>query len=188
MVHWEIFHGAALASVAHLLSPLFRKVYIPSSYSFQHLSPWGSHPLVDPLWSSEDLELIHDGCEASRVDKAIAIASNETALHFLRVCWRNYENAYNCGCCEKCVRTMVNLRLAGALERCQAFDKPLRLGMVAAVNTQSINVEHFVQENLDAAEQQGTDPSLIRALRLSLSKSVWTSPLRLLLQAIHKIE
>ena len=37
--------------------------------TYAHLGPLGSHPLLDPLWSSEDVELVHDGCEATRLDK-----------------------------------------------------------------------------------------------------------------------
>ena len=51
-VNWEIYHGAALAAVALLLSPQFSRIYIPASHSFLDLFPWGSHPLLDPLWST----------------------------------------------------------------------------------------------------------------------------------------
>jgi hypothetical protein len=72
-VESKYYHGAGLASVALFLSSRFRKVYIPSTQSYFALSPMGSHPLPDPLWSTEETEIVHDGCEATRVDKVIRI-------------------------------------------------------------------------------------------------------------------
>lgn len=45
------------------------------------------------------------------------------ALARLRVCWEN-PSSYNCGQCEKCVRTMLGLRAFG-IERCAAFPNTL---------------------------------------------------------------
>lgn len=81
----EFYHGAGLASVALLLSPQFHKVYIPSSQSYAQLLPWGSHPILDPMWSTESTEIVHDGCEARRVEKVKFISSNEM-----------YSNTYEC--------------------------------------------------------------------------------------------
>ena len=74
-----------------------------------------SHPALDPLWSTEAVEVVHDGAETRRVDKVAALAASPLALRYLRVCWENRGGAYNCGRCGKCMRTMVDLDLAGAL-------------------------------------------------------------------------
>jgi len=95
------YHGATLASVALLLTPQLSKVYIPSTYPYAFLTAWGSHPMLDPLWSTEDIELIHDGCEANRLQKTACIASCDMAMRSLRVCWEapldEEGHAYNCG-------------------------------------------------------------------------------------------
>ena len=169
-------HGAAMAAVAHLLSPQLKKVYVPATHSYVDLHPWGSHPLLDPLWSTEEIDIVHDGCEATRPEKTATIAASDTALRYLRVCWQLDERAswegregiYNCGRCEKCVRTMVALRLAGALERCPTFDCGLDLARVAATTPKDSPARRFVQENLNAAERSGADPELVDALRRCL--------------------
>ena len=102
-------HGAVLASIALLLSPQLKKVYIPSSYPYSNLNPCGSHVLLDPLWSTEDLEIVHDGCEATRVEKAALVAQSEIALRNLRVCLFKPEDGLNCEQCEKCLRSMAAL-------------------------------------------------------------------------------
>ncbi|HEY1207954.1 MAG TPA: hypothetical protein VGE85_01170 [Terracidiphilus sp.] len=119
---WGMYCGAALAAVAHALAPNHGKVYIASSYPYADLHPWGSHPLLDPLWSTEAVQIVYDGGE-TRMDKLRVIIQYPEALSRLRVCWENPAN-YNCGVCEKCVRTMLALRALG-VDRCAAFPDTL---------------------------------------------------------------
>ncbi len=74
----------------------------------------------------------------------------------------------NCGVCEKCTRTQVNLRIAGAIERCSAFAVPLNLEAVARLDLGNENVRAFAEENLTAAQAKGDDPELIAALEACL--------------------
>jgi len=106
----NLTQGSALASVALLLG--FPCVYFPSSFSYDQLYPYGSHPLTDPLYSNGCVEIIHDGCEARRVDKIKKIIKYESALANLRVCFHDVN--VNCGKCTKCLRTMIALNLLGA--------------------------------------------------------------------------
>jgi diphthamide synthase (EF-2-diphthine--ammonia ligase) len=159
------FFGSALASVAHLLSGQLNKIYIPSSESFAHLDPCGSHPLLDPLWSTEHLEIVHDGCEASRNEKVAVIAQNDVVLQSLRVCTINSQNSYNCGICEKCLRTMITLHAVGALEQCKTFNRKLEPEAVANIQIHMDLVLYHVEENLQAIERLGNEPALAQALR-----------------------
>ncbi|MCK7480610.1 MAG: hypothetical protein M0C28_27800 [Candidatus Moduliflexus flocculans] len=106
----NLTQGSALAGVAHLLG--FSRVYVPAAYSYSQLVPLGSHPLTDPLWSSEDIRFVHDGAEARRVDKVMKIVENGAALANLRVCFSDMNT--NCGRCSKCLRTMIPLTLLDA--------------------------------------------------------------------------
>jgi hypothetical protein len=169
----RLAHGSAMASVGLLLLPFFRRLYVASTHTYADLFPWGSHPMLDPLWSTEGLEFVHDGCEASRVDKTRLIAQSETALRFLRVCWRNPDGAYNCGQCEKCVRTMVNLHAVGALDRCRSFDRSLDIRDVRRILALTDNTRSFVLENLDALGDGPRDRPLRNALRTVLNRPSW---------------
>src|SRR5262245_33471063 len=64
-------HGGAMAAIGHFLSGRLGRVIVPSSHTYADSFPWGSHPLVDPLWSTGALEFVHDGCEATRNEKVI---------------------------------------------------------------------------------------------------------------------
>ncbi|HVV95740.1 MAG TPA: hypothetical protein VHC92_01225 [Rhodanobacteraceae bacterium] len=106
---WTIYTGAGLASVG--LALRLARFYIASSHTYAELHPLGSHPLTDHLWSTEATEFIHDGAEARRCDKLRRLAESAPALKGLRVCWQ--DAGFNCGRCEKCLRTMIALHLLG---------------------------------------------------------------------------
>jgi hypothetical protein len=160
-VLWGDYNGSALAAVALLLRDSFAKVYIPATLTYSHLLPQGTSPVTDPLWSTDDLEIVHDGIEANRLEKLEAIAAQEPALlSDLRVCMENTDGAYNCGRCEKCVRTMTALRLAGLTDVCRTFpvmDRAALDDIVPAYKQRSI-----WEQMRSAAEER--DPELARAL------------------------
>jgi hypothetical protein len=169
-VRWRWYFGAALACVALALSPLFAEVLIPSSEPYSKLHPWGSHALTDPLWSTEATELVHDGAEATRLEKVRRLAGSPGALESLRVCFENPNGAYNCGRCEKCLRTMIALRAVEALDRCPTFP-PLDLEAVAALTIPSpLRLSEYT-DSLEAVERHGRDAALARALRACVART-----------------
>lgn len=181
---WELYHGAALVSVGLLLRGSLGTLYVPASDTYADIAPWGSHPLLDPLWSTETLEIIHDGCEATRVAKTALIAQHTVALKTLRVCWRNLDGAYNCGRCEKCLRTMVALEAVGALERCPTFAIALELQRVAALRLgDDSTILALWKQNHKAVKQKGNNPALERAVRTAMRRP---SQLRLLARRARK--
>jgi hypothetical protein len=171
-VPWSTYHGGALASVAHLLAPLADTFLVPASDTYATLSAYGSHPLLDPLWSSEAVSVVHHGCGASRIDKVRSFGVDDGGadpLSWLRVCWRNPGGAYNCGRCPKCVSTMVALRMAGLLERAPTFPSSLDLARVAALDLSSPGSGLLWSRYVRDLEASGDDPALARAIRVALA-------------------
>jgi hypothetical protein len=115
------FQSAILTSVAHTLSGRLTWIYIASSHGLPRQPPWGSHPMLDPNYSSSDLQVRYDGLRFSRLEKAELIGNWDAALQNIRVCAKNVPGLLNCGRCEKCVRTMLSLVAVGALNRATAF-------------------------------------------------------------------
>ena len=165
LVQWRQYQGAALASVGLLFQHLFHKVLIPAAYSYADLRPWGSHPLLDPLWSTELTNFEHDGCEATRVDKVAYISRHEVAMKWLRVCWLLPNYDYNCGSCGKCLTTMINLQAAGALERCRTLPHTIDLNAIPKIDRSDKDGMAFAQQNIRALERSGSDPELAGALK-----------------------
>jgi hypothetical protein len=118
--HWDFSHGAALASAGLCLEGTISTCIVASTYAYDQVHPWGSHPLLDPLWSTGTLRFVHDGGEAKRVDKLRAIADDKLAMAYLRAC-DNPESSGQCGRCEKCLRTMLGLQVIGRLEDCSTM-------------------------------------------------------------------
>jgi len=116
------FQSAGLAAVAHALTGTLNAASIASSHDFPHLMPFGTHPLVDPNYSSGNMRLYHEDVALSRFAKTKLLVDWEAGLQNIKVCPRNWPGV-NCGVCEKCIRTMLALLALGALERTRAFPK-----------------------------------------------------------------
>ena len=117
-------NGAALAAAGHaaIIGPAF--LFIGASHHVSRPVPMGSHPAVDGLFSSQRVTVVHDGGRFSRLEKVRDLASWPTALAALRVCPARLEDGGNCGKCEKCLRTRLEL-LAVGVDQTSAFGPSL---------------------------------------------------------------
>ena len=111
----EHYFGAGLAMIAHLLAPEIGTIYISCDTTYRMLEPWGSHPLVTPLWGTSNSVHIFFGATATRFEKMRYLADKLTPAKYLHVCWEHKNNSINCGECEKCIRTMTALFLLQSL-------------------------------------------------------------------------
>ncbi|NOH57232.1 hypothetical protein F0261_04155 [Alteromonas sp. 07-89-2] len=160
-----IAHGLALSIVMHSLSSHFKKFFIPSTHTYSELFPWGSHPILDHLWGTSNMRVVHDGCEASRVEKVEKISNYQVALDNLRVCWENPSSQYNCGRCEKCIRTKINLHACNALDKCNAFDvRELEYELIRQLEITDENSRSFIRQNLTYIKKNNPDKKLEKAL------------------------
>jgi len=122
---WTHRHNvAALAAVGHAAASGPSFLFIAGAYHLANPVPMGSHPAVDGLFSSQRVTVIHEGARFSRVDKVRDLASWPTALATLRVCAANLGDKANCGVCEKCLGTRLEL-LAAGVEETEAFGPSL---------------------------------------------------------------
>jgi len=120
---------------------------------------------LDPLWSSEGLEYIHDGVETTRVEKAALVASNDSALNTLRVCMAVPEGEINCGKCEKCVRTMICLRAVGVDDFGSIFAAPIDHRRIFRLYGLDNKRRHVLPDLLHALEESQADPELTSVIR-----------------------
>ena len=174
-------HGLALASVARALGGVVGEVRIPGTFSLSEQKPWGSCAATDPLFSDERVTITHDACNASRADKVVALANEPVALKYLRVCGgRPMDGLYNCCRCEKCLRTMVALYAAGALDKATAF--PLRLDpeVVANVLLERPGLRCYPLENIELLKKmRPDDKTMINALEKQMNRPIWISRMHL---------
>jgi hypothetical protein len=157
---WGYYYGAVLAAISLCLSGSHSAVRIGSGYSFNDLVPHGSHPLLDPLWSTGALRIVHDGAESTRMRKVEVIAREPAALRMLRVCREQPESEMNCGQCEKCLRTMVALQLLGRLDQSPTFPHHIDLRQIRRLDLTGVGFGPFWREFLGYP----LDPSLRRTI------------------------
>jgi hypothetical protein len=107
---WIEHHGSALSAIGHMLSDRVDHLSIATSgnYLASYL-PWGSHPALDPLFSSSRLTIEQHG-HVPRFDKIGRIAGDKALLNQLRICNRS---SANCGVCGKCTFAMRCLEVLG---------------------------------------------------------------------------
>lgn len=169
-VSWlETYYGAALAAVATLIAPTFRRIYIPGGNALSQLRPEATHPELDPLWSNEAMQLVHDGADCDRFAKILAVADWPLTRAHLRVCYQPDAEGGNCGRCRKCLWTMQVLAAAGCLKDCQTF--PDRLDL-RALRRYPVTLKHQrdrFQQGLTMLRNRNAEPELQRLLEEMLA-------------------
>ena len=170
-VSWNFAHGGALAAAALLVRSQFSTVYIASSDTGEDPMPYGTHIRLDHHWSTESLAIVHDGNQARRVEKVKLLAHSDLALSHLRVCWQNLPGQLNCGRCEKCLRTMIELETAGALSRASTFPRTLKPALVRRLRFHLPESQVYPEEDLSALLASGRNPAVAQALSHALSRS-----------------
>jgi len=120
------FHGPAIFNVFHCFKESCEAIIASSNVSLEAKDfIWGAHPLIDKYHSSSKLTIKHDRY-LSRVEKIKFILDFDIrCLNFLRVCWRNFDQKYNCSKCEKCLRTLHTIELFGHKDKAITFDRSM---------------------------------------------------------------
>src|SRR3989344_1965731 len=162
-VEWEDQCGSAMGAVCLALRNGLKEVYMSAGVELTAMRPVGSHPDLDPLWSTETLRVIHDGIERNRLEKVRYLSDSEKMLISLRVCWRNKKGSYNCCECEKCFRTMIMLEAVGALKKSKSFNKPINLSILRKLYVVKTHLRHF-RHTLEELKNKKTNPELAEAL------------------------
>lgn len=157
----DLYHsfGSAISASILVLGNLFSRFYLAGSHTYEYdrLIPEGSHPVLDHLLSTESLEIIHDGANASRAQKTAVIASWPVTYYRLRVCFNKTifntktEIIENCCRCEKCIRTMTSLYLLKALPDYKTFPVPLNFRSISRAGFISKGFRLFCKENIRLA-------------------------------------
>jgi hypothetical protein len=174
----RLAHGAALAGVGLHLENRCDQLLIPSSGGYKELLPWGSHVLIDPLFSTRRMRVKQDGPAFSRGQKLERIAKSPVVQRYLRVCWRSGTDQ-NCGKCGKCLRAMVALEVLGFRDRCTTFPAgDMNLATVARIYYED---QHMIDRGWDlyrlvmSKGRRDLAKAIEHSLRRSLRLQHWSS-------------
>jgi len=123
--YWEDSFGVQLAACLHNYSHDFNYALAGSGEPYSNIFyPWGSTPATDYLMSGDQMKLVLDGSAYTRTEKIETLRHYPSALKTLKVCWEGNNEERNCGHCEKCIRTKLNL-LAVGVSDAPCFDEEL---------------------------------------------------------------
>ncbi|MBA3723771.1 MAG: hypothetical protein H0W89_02640 [Candidatus Levybacteria bacterium] len=170
---WDFAHGGALAAIALFLRRELKQVLIPGAVRNDQLFPYGTHPDLDPLWSTETVSINSDGGEHDRIGKITTLVSTSPlALQYLRVCTQNIKGKYNCSRCFKCLMTMFYLQGSDALVKAKTFDHTIDLQAV-----RNMYYDYKLKYNIQGEQalallgKNGQNAQLQEAIAYSLEKS-----------------
>jgi hypothetical protein len=175
---WSLLgHGAGVASVGLALAGFIDRLHIAAGPTIEDPTPCGSHPQLDPLWSTERLQVVYDGGEARRSTKIQALTGRPLALETLRVCYQDPPKQYNCCRCWKCLSTMIRLEINGALGRATAFPLPLSAQLIRDAEIEPVTPSESLESLLSEVRKWGKDQALADALAERVEERVRERPI-----------
>lgn len=170
IISWGFNHGGCLAALGLVLRKKIKSAFVASTFYRDNIFLWGTHPDIDHLWGTETFSLYHHGTEATRLEKVRFISRYPIVLKNLRVCYLNKENKFNCGKCDKCLRTMIEMYIAGTLERSRTFPKTIDIEAVKHLHIEGKQSASYQIESLSALQKMQLNYPLQDALEESIKK------------------
>lgn len=143
-IHRDLMYGPCLWTIGILLAqanPPLERLLISSWVSTMDHKAW-SDPQLDTLLSLWYYQMDHFGEGVSRTEKITFINQHDHRDNVLRVCRENIWQHYNCWICEKCLRTLLEMKYLGILERAISF---------ANTNLMKSHLEHITLGRWNAA-------------------------------------
>jgi hypothetical protein len=111
------------------------------------IGPHGSHMVTNHLLGSARFPIIPTGGTLSRLERVGVLLKYPILMKNLRVCWQDNAGGGNCGVCEKCVRTQLEL-IANGVEPSVCFPGSVTADILANVHTESLSIELFWEDIL----------------------------------------
>lgn len=172
---WEawgtVIHMSPLAAVGHGLSRRIGSLGIASAGAGIDLA-LRPNPLIDAFYSSHDLDVYSLYPTISRLERVRLIGQWREGLAALRVCFLidlPDGRVPNCGECEKCVRTKLELLAVGALDGAPFPTADVTPDIIDRVSIESYGSHSFFAECAPALESRGHG-DLARAMRRAMAR------------------
>lgn len=179
--YWEFDAGVFCRACAILIfEKVVSRYYLSSTHSYSELMHCNfivskvdlaslADTYLNPMLSTESLEIITDGAQYTRTEKTKLIVDYKPAQQLLNVCvnhWNNQNTASNCGRCSKCLRTLIALE---SLRKLDEFNTVFDISSYKKVSWRykcylrtMYNKDIFMKDNVDFALGNGVKmPSLL---------------------------
>jgi hypothetical protein len=112
--------------------------------------------MLDAMFSTDELEVYHDAPATRPAKVAWLVREQAELLPYLKVCFHE-DRSDNCGCCPKCLTTMLSLEAVGALGLATAFPPELDRSALAALDVRGIQPREEFREIEWRLRERGAD-------------------------------
>ena len=155
--NWEHCFGTFMVAMLNFWSKKYSVGTASDSSIDTYKLPWGMNPITDRYLSNKTFEFIADGYEHNRTQRASFIKEWQIGIDNLRVCWKNVDKSKNCGFCEKCIRTKLNMFVNGVK---YMKSMPTQFSFAELNKLPNLDDFHlkFYEESLDFAQKNKTLP------------------------------
>lgn len=168
-LRWDYVLAPIFAATVFPLKYKISQLYISSSTDQNHLFPYGSHPHLDFLYSTNYIDIIHYGEHKTRQEKIIDNISNSSiALNNLRVCWKNSGNSLNCGKCEKCKRTMLSLYASNVIDKASTFKINSLEELQYSIHISKSTISQYYKEILEELDDSPLSQKIKKSIEIAL--------------------
>jgi hypothetical protein len=173
--------GAATLAPAMMFGRRITDLLVASTGYGPEAPPHGSHPILDPLFSTAAIHVRLTEPLLLRHEKLPLLVSWAPGLDVLDVCVHAEPPSpgrVNCGTCQKCVRTMLGLLAMGKLHEAPTLPRDdLDEATVRGMTTLNPNHIHYLDGLIEPLEAQGRS-DLARAVRHKVQRLRKRSSLR----------
>ncbi|MET3109491.1 hypothetical protein AAKU67_004419 [Oxalobacteraceae bacterium GrIS 2.11] len=172
-VHWQMEFGTAVSTCLRNWQGTVDTALVASDFDYRRLLlPWGGNPVTYPMLSTSEFKVVYDGGEFNRTEKAGGIRDWEAGLNNLRVCWEGPVTGYNCGICEKCLKTKLNF-LAAHMPLPSSLAGMPTDSAIFRTRAKNLAQVTFLKEIYDIAVRDQIKASWVGALRMAIVKNIF---------------
>lgn len=149
--HWFMGFNIGVCSLLQTFSGVYSTGIMSSDHSYREelkIDPYGSHMVVNHLLGSANFPIITTGGTHTRLQRVLEITHSPTLLKNLRVCYQPHAGGGNCGRCEKCVRTQLEIIATGS-DPSSSFPIPFEPEDIDHLSVLSVSGAMFLEEILE---------------------------------------
>jgi hypothetical protein len=170
--NWVNTHGGLLACLGHLFEPRLETLLIASSRTNRFPIPWGSDPRLDPRFSSQSLEVYHDECTRTRLDKIEAVLQWPGVVEKLHCCTSASAGLMNCGRCVTCSYVLACLYVLGVRRKLPNFAMTWTVDRMPELKFGTVSTRALGLRMVERARLEG-DHAFADSLASCIRRSDW---------------
>jgi hypothetical protein len=187
---WFMSFNAGYMAVLHTFAAMRSAAVHATDRSYLEelrIPPYGSHMAINHLLGHPGFPVVSAGGTHTRLERVAFLVDHPVLLEGLRVCYQPDAGGGNCGHCEKCVRTQLELRAVGA-DAGPAFPSPLTLEDIGSLTIHRRQVLMHFEAILERLSPEDTAHEPLRTWMASQRSKPAAPRIRRLRTHVERLE